>query len=148
MLEKRLTARLLSYWDILRKEQVMPEFAALNFSKIDDIRPYCMVLTLEPGVDADNRDYQVKEMGTKLVTLYGENLTGKNIHKNNSQTKASALLRHAGKIITAPAPLEDDGKFINPQNKVVRYRSCLIPFGNPSTQEVTHVLAGRTWREF
>ena len=45
-----------------------------------------------------------------------------------------------------PKPLVDIGQFISENNKVVKFRSCLLPFGKDGV--VTHVLAGLSWREF
>lgn len=148
MLDKRLTTRLSAYWDLLRREYPLPEFASVNRGQIEDIWPYCIIFQLEPGTDNDNREFRIHDMGGKLVELYCENLTGRRISRKQKQFKAASLIKHAGQVINNPIPLQDEGKFINDKNKIVKYRSCLVPFGNPTTREVTHLLAGMSWREF
>lgn len=148
MIEKRLTTRLTGYWDMLRKEQLIPEFSLLNRSQIDDVWPYCMILQLEPGTDNANRHFRIADMGPSLIALYNENLTGKRISPKQKQFKAASLIRKSGQILDNPAPLIDEGKFINDKNAIVKYRSCVVPFGNPQTREVTHLMVGMSWREF
>lgn len=148
MLEKRLTTRITGYWDLLRKDLIMPEFSTLNRSQIDDIWCNCMAMQLEPGTDHENRHFTIMDMGAKLIELYNENLTGKRITPKQKQFKAASLIKKSGAVIVQPAPLLDEGKFINDKNAVVKYRSCIVPFGNPHTMDVTHLLIGMSWREF
>ena len=148
MLEKRLTTRLSNYWEMIRKGQVIPDFAALNRAQIEDIWPHCIVFQLQPGGAPDNPEFRIADMGPKLVELYCSNLTGQKVTKKNKQFTAANLIKRAGEVLESPQPLLDEGKFINQNSKVIKYRSCLVPFGNPATGEVTHLLAGISWREF
>jgi hypothetical protein len=56
------------------------------------------------------------------------------------------VVRKASEVLANPVPLVDMGQFINAGNKVVKYRSCLLPFGTGN--KVTHIIAGLSWREF
>ena len=49
MHQKRLTDRLTSYWDLLRKENTMPEFAKFNNSSLSDVWDYCVLFSVNPG---------------------------------------------------------------------------------------------------
>ncbi len=145
MQEKRLTTRLTTYWDMLRKKDIMPDFATLNSAALQDVWHNCIVLKLEPGTDNENRRYYVHAVGDNIIHMYGDDPSGQYLTPKQRQFQAAKVITKAHEILDNPQPLFDEGKFVNTRSKVVKYRSVVIPFGNT---EVTHLLAGLSWREF
>jgi hypothetical protein len=59
---------------------------------------------------------------------------------------AARIMARLEEVWSNPAPLYDEGQFVSPTHKTVKFRSCLLPFGQG--EEVSHILVGLSWREF
>ena len=145
MHEQRLTDRLTKYWDLLRKEDALPTFAKFNSSAIDDVWSYCVLFAVNPSAN-DNKSFTFYRMGDKVKDLYKEDLTGNTLSSKQRMFKGAAIVKRMDEVVKNAEPVFDSGQFVNTDNKIVKFRSCLLPFG--STGEVTHVVAGLSWREF
>ena len=146
MLEHRLSERLTSYWNNLRKDLEMPDFGHFNASSIADIWQQCVLFTVSPEVD--NKPYVLNfyQIGDRLRSIYGNDMVGRSFNTGQRHFQGAAIVRRVEEIINNPAPVNDMGQFINERSKVVKYRSVLLPFGRDG--RVTHVITGLSWREF
>ncbi len=147
MNEKRLTSRLTSYWEMLRKEQPLPEFSKFNSSSIADAWDTCMTLAIQPSQDNNARTYKYVQLGPKLVTMLGKDPTGSYVKAKQRGFPGARIIKDIDKAADSAEPLYDGGQFVTEKNKVVKFRSCLLPFGN-ANDGVTHMLVGLSWREF
>ena len=144
--EHRTTDRLLSYWNILRKDEAMPDFSHFNASSIDDIWQQCVLFTVAPEVDNKASILNFYQIGDNLRSIYGSEMVGRSFSAGQRHFQGDAVMRRVEEIITNPGPMTDVGQFVNEKSKVVKYRSCLLPFGRNG--KVTHVITGLSWREF
>lgn len=146
MLEHRLSERLTSYWNNLRKDLDMPDFGHFNASSIEDIWQQCVLFTVSPEVG--NKPYVLNfyQIGDRLRSIYGNDMVGRSFNTGQRHFQGAAIVRRVEEIISKPAPMNDMGQFINERSKVVKYRSVLLPFGRDG--RVTHVITGLSWREF
>jgi hypothetical protein len=146
MNEHRLSERLTGYWNTLRKDQIMPDFGHFNASLIDDIWQQCVLFTVSPEVE--NKPYVLNfyQIGDRLRSIYGIDMIGRSFNTAQRHFQGAAIVRRVEEIISNPAPVNDIGQFINERSKVVKYRSCLLPFGRDG--KVSHVVTGLSWREF
>jgi hypothetical protein len=85
-------------------------------------------------------------VGEKVRTLYTRDMTGQTINTGQKHFQGAALIKKIADVITKPEPLFDQGQFVNERSKIVKYRSCMLPFGVDN--KVTHVVIGLSWREF
>lgn len=145
MIEKRLTERMTKYWELLRKDDVMPPFAKFNSAAIDDMWGNCILFKVNKSTDAE-KSYTFFRVGDGIKSLYKEDLIGNTLKAKQRMFKGATVIKRIDEIIADPKPIYDAGQFANTNNKVVKFRSCLLPFG--SENEVTHVVAGLSWREF
>lgn len=146
MIQQRLTERLISHWKLLKKSEYCPDFSRLNASAISDIWPSCLVIKEQPKGESPVTLYQFVEIGEKALSIFPENPVGTHFTANMKVMPAARLMRRVSELTVTGEPLLDDGQFVNEKHKVVKFRSCLVPFG---TQErVTHVVVGLSWREF
>jgi PAS domain len=146
MNEHRLTDRLTSYWDNLRKDKEIPDFSQFNSSAIDDLWQQCILFTVSPTTEGRSPSLNFYKIGDKLRTIYGQNAEGKTFNPAQRQFQGAAVVRKIDTVLANPIPLVDIGQFIGDNSKMVKYRSCLLPFGRDGV--VTHVIAGISWREF
>lgn len=147
MYEQRLTERLLSYWQTLRKDAPLPNFAQFNQGAVGDLWPHCVIFGAQPSATGAPL-FRVQAIGEKATTLLGNDMLGREASKPALRILAGGKI--AGDIAQAAldkAPVQAEGKYVTPRNKVVQYRACLLPF-SPNTESVSHILLGLSWREF
>jgi hypothetical protein len=144
--EQRTAERLLNYWNVLKKDEQMPDFSHFNASSIDDVWQQCVLFTVSPEVDNKASVLNFYQIGDKLGSIYGSNMVGRSFTAGQKHFQGAAIVRRMEEILTKPQPITDVGQFINDKSKVVKYRSCLLPFGRNG--KVTHVITGLSWRDF
>jgi hypothetical protein len=145
--DHRLTDRLTNYWTLLRKDNVMPEFAQFNRSAISDIWQQCILFTVQPAVAGKPATVNFYMVGESTKSIYSGDMTGHAVSASMKHMQGASIVKRVDEIIAAPQALYDQGQFVNEKSKVVKYRSCLLPFGSKDGR-VTHILAGLSWREF
>lgn len=146
MMEHRLSERLTRYWDTLRKDLPMPHFSHFNASAIEDIWQQCLLFTVAPEVENQPYALSFYQIGEGLRGLYGSNMLGRHFNSTQRHFQGAAIVRRVGEVLANPAPVNDMGQFVNTRSHVVKYRSCLLPFGHD--KQVSHVITGLSWREF
>ena len=146
MHDKRLTTRLISYWDQIRKQRVMPEIVMLNPASIEEMWKQCFLLAVLPS-NQDTRQYNYEYMAPQIIEAYGRNLTGQIVNIKARTFPGSKVISKVDELILKPAPVIEEGQFVSENNKIVKFRSCLLPFGKESG-EVTHIVGGVSWRTF
>jgi hypothetical protein len=146
MNEVRLVDRLTAFWNNTRKDAVMPDFAQFNSASIDDIWQQCVLFTVQPTVEGKPPSLSFYQVGDKVRSIYGQDMTGQIFNPAQRHFQGAMIVRKATELIANPVPIVDMGQFINASNTVIKYRSCLLPFG--SGGKVTHIIAGLSWRAF
>lgn len=144
MHEKRLTQRLTGYWDRLRKEDAMPPFQKFNPSALDDVWDNCMLIAVNDS--APSPSYAYYQLGDKLRGLYGSDVAGQTMRPAVKTSQTASIVKRVGELVEKRTPVYDDGQFVGPRNKIVKFRSCMLPFGQEN--RVTHIIVGLSWREF
>jgi hypothetical protein len=147
MQDQRLNTRLTNYWNLLRKAQPMPEYGHLNRAAIHDIWEQCIIYRIEQVQAGALPEFYFLSIGEKLASMYGRDMLGKTVSAGNKQFAGAEVLKKLPALLLEPAPIFDEGQFVNKQHKIVKYRACLLPFGSPEGK-VTHVMCGLSWREF
>lgn len=145
MVEHRLTDRLTSYWTLIKRDLPMPDFAQFNISALSDIWQQCILFTVNPSAPGQSTSVNFYMLGEKTKALYGD-MAGRSMHAGVKHYQNASIVRRMDDMIAAPQIMYDEGQFVNDRGKIVKYRSCLLPFGREG--KVTHILAGLSWREF
>ena len=124
MMERRITLRLLGYWEKLRGMRAMPTVTDVVADDIQDLWDNCLLVQVS---DADTSDYQYTYLGSAISDAYR---TGSEDGEGGQPALATASLA-AGyrKVVETGKPLLDEGEFYNPNNHLVKYRLCLLPLG-------------------
>lgn len=145
--EQRMTNRLVSYWNLIRKDNSIPAIARFNASAIDDLWQQCVLFIVLPTAPDQSPVVSYNQVGDKVRPLFPEDMVGRTISVAQKHFQGATMTRRIGDAIATPAPVLDEGHFVGENGKVIKYRSCLLPFGTPAGK-VTHVIAGLSWREF
>ena len=127
---------------MLRKAKNYPDIMQFNTNAIEDVWGYCLRLGLETQKDT----YRYEYMGDHLIGIYGSDLTGRVLDHPSATFPGVSLHRKIADAVEG-IPVEDEGHFLKGNGGMVKYRACLLPFGNPQ-QGVTHVVIGLSCRAF
>lgn len=123
----------------------MPSFSQFNSSAISDIWQQCVLFVVQP-MSERGITLNFHEVGDKLQGIYNKSMLGTSFNPAHRHFQGASIVGKVDKMLADLAPLLDSGQFVNSNGKVVKYRSCLLPFGKGGV--VTHVIAGLSWREF
>lgn len=146
MNEHRLPDRLIAYWNTLKRDLPIPDFGHFNPSSVAEIWQNCVLFTVSPAVA--NKPFVINffQIGDKLRSIYSSDMLGRSFNTAQHHFQGAAILRRIEETIEKPVPLIDAGQYINERSNLVKYRSCLLPFGRDG--KITHVVVGLSWREF
>lgn len=143
MMEQRLTVRMTMLWESIAQGDPPPNYVKFNPGVIADIWPQCFTLAFDPGASGGKIEY----IGRQLAPLFKGLKEGSHFSPQMKVFPAARLIKHVPDVLSTHSTLTDEGQFVNANNKVVKYRSCLLPFGN-KIKGITHVVMGISWREF
>ena len=145
MTENRLTSRLQSYWDLMRKDASLPNYSQFSKSTINDMWENCAVFTVLPATTGETSSLSLLDVGDHLKSIFGNDMLGRPF-RAQKRGDGTRIMHRVDEVIRSKTVLLDEGQYVN-NNKIVKYRSCLLPFAN-NDERVTHVLVGLNWREF
>ena len=170
MIDKRLTMRLTNHWKSLRGGLVLPHWEHFDIAKFNDIWQQCCGWSVKPG-DVNTILFTYEHVGNSIKQAVGSDLTGKVFSSllqgfpgprvkavvRNELTEgmfadhfrnfpAARIVQKIDKVIKKLSPVIEEGRFTDEHNRVVRYRSCLLPFGKEDT--VTNIVLGLSWKSY
>lgn len=148
MHEKRLTTRLIDYWERIRGgASAYPLFQQFNPGAVDDIWQNCLALQAQPN-QGGTQQYVYVHCGETVQEAIGQDVRGQVLSTNMKFFPGAKIIKRIDEVVslTTPSPLLDDGQFVNKNGKVIKYRACLLAFGGENA--VTHVIIGVSWRAF
>jgi hypothetical protein len=126
MLERRLSLRLLAYWERARGMRLMPQESDIHAANLSDIWDDCFILQV---VDQKRQEFAPLHCGANLQDTWLEM-----VHLKGS---IATLLAKKG-------PVLEDGMVYDEQGQVVKYRQCLLPLGDGSS--VSAILGGARFK--
>ncbi len=140
--ERRITLRLMAYWEKLRKHNAMPTEADIDPDDLQDLWDYCFLIHVK---DLSKPDYNYTYLGKEIQHAYQGDLVGDD-GSGIASPNASKLASSYAKVIETCSPLLDEGEFINLHNDVVKYRQCLLPLGEGN--RVDAIFGGMRFKVF
>ena len=124
-IERRITLRLVGYWEKLRGTRSMPVEDDIDPDDLQDLWDYCFLIHTK---DLNKPDYNYTYLGRALETAYDGQLTADHTGSHGS-LNASKLSGSYKKVISEKVPHFEEGQFTNLHNDIVKYRQCLLPLG-------------------
>ncbi|MDE3015758.1 MAG: PAS domain-containing protein [Pseudomonadota bacterium] len=140
--ERRITLRLLAYWEKMRGDRAMPTEDDINSAEIRDLWGSCFLVRVS---DLDRRDYNYTYLGQEIMEAYRSGLASGD-PANMISPNARKLSTGYNKVIITGKPVLEEGEFRNLNNDVVKYRQCLLPLGKGN--EVSAVFGGMRFKIF
>lgn len=141
--ERRITLRLLAYWERIRRDRQMPTEEDINPEDIRDLWDNCFLVHT---ADLGKPDYNYTYMGEALNEAYCFGLSESDKEFLPVSPHADHLTAHYSKVIESCKPIVDEGEFRNLHNHKVLYRQCLLPLGENG--KVVAIFGGMRFKIF
>lgn len=140
--ERRITYRLLAYWEALRGQRPMPEENDVDPDAIADIWDHCFVMQVR---DILRKDYIYTYLGPSIAEAFRSGLSVDDAGGMVSPD-ASRLAPHYQQVLDHARPLVENGEFVNLRGQTVKFRQCLLPLGREGRVEA--VFGGMRFKIF
>ena len=146
--ENRLTTLLTNFWNSIKGKSQLPHITQFKSHELEDILDQCCIWSVERHAhDDDIKTYTYEYVGSSIKNALGKDLTGEKFTSSLQHFPAARIIDKINDVIANRTPVGDEGEFINAQEKKVKYRSCLLPFGT-AEGIVTNILLGLSWSAF
>ena len=146
--EKRMVKRLIGYIEKISEADGVARYNKFNHEAIAEIWPQCFVLSVgSSGTDRGGFTYRYEYIGDIIKDALGENPTGEMINLNMKNTPGIKIIENIDICTTELKILYESGKFINNNSKVIKYRSCMAPFGKAG-ESATNIIVGLSWQSY
>ena len=142
--ERRLTARMVETWHAAGKGAI-PTVEAFDISQISDLWSSCLRIMVRKAMNKHSYTYEY--MGEDVIKAYGNNLVGRQVTMDiRTIPGANVLYKLDEKLPNVTAPILEQGNFVNDEDQLIKYRSCILPFGDGI--RITHAVIGLSWKVF
>lgn len=141
--ERRITFRLLSYWNRIRTDREMPSLGDVNVEEIMEIWHFSFVIDIKKGLDSARFHY----FGPELVNIFETNHSDEPLRQAMDQdTKLENTVGFFPKVVERRAPVSESSEFFL-ENKEVRYRSLIVPFSSDG-KEIDYLMGTTNYKIF
>lgn len=140
--ERRITLRLLAYWEKARGNKLMPREQDIDPDHIEDLWDHCFLIHLK---DLQKEGYHYTYLGEAIKMAYQGGLSEADTNGLVSPN-AAHLADCYMEIMHSRKPLVDEGEFRNGHGDLVKYRQCLLPLGDGET--VDAIFGGMRYKIF
>jgi hypothetical protein len=131
--ERRVTLRLLSYWERLRGRRPMPSQADIDPEDLHDLWDCCFLLPVSGGGGY---------VGPEILRVLGGERGG----EGQALQGLGELAGNCPRVVESRKPLLEEGEFCTAAQARVKYRQCLVPLGEGV--EVQAILGAVRFRLF
>jgi hypothetical protein len=171
MRDKRLTHLLTDYWNQLREEHPLPEWEKFNQESFKELWRQCCGWKVDTAT-SNTIVYTYEHIGESLKKVAGDNRIGKkvtshrpasghdhtNIKPGHGTTDelliqhfdnfpAARILQKIDRTVQKPAIVIEEGRVTDGEGNDIRFRSCLLPFGDKEGV-VSHMVLGLSWKKY
>jgi hypothetical protein len=122
-MERRLTLRLIAYWERVRGERLMPSESDIDPDDLHDLWDYCFLVQVR---DLIKEDYNYTYLGSAIVDAYRAGLSMSDPGRLVAPS-ANKLTISYQQVINTRAPVIEEGEFNNLRGDRVKYRQCMLP---------------------
>lgn len=140
--ERRITLRMLSYWERLRGQRDMPKEEDIDPDDLQDLWDSCFLLHVQ---DLGKTDYNYTYLGENIAKVLheGADLDSQEVYH---ATQLQALTKNYHQVVLDRKPLLEEGEFQNMAGHTVKFRQCLLPLGHSG--KVLAIMGGVRFKVF
>ena len=123
--ERRITLRMMSYWERLRGARSMPTEENIDPDDLHDLWDCCFLLHIK---DIGKPDYTYTYLGDEIARMFNEGLLEEaETHRKSAQI--TELTKNYNQVVETRKPVLEEGEFLNMVGSMVKFRQCLLPLG-------------------
>lgn len=158
--ERRITEKLILYWNRIRKNKPFPSFEDIDFEdpEIQDIWDDCFLVKLSGAGDRRNHNYTY--IGRNIIGMFAQDYAAssamsitddlsarydKVVETKEPLIKESQFTIQYMHVANTKMPMVDESRFVNLKNAEVKYRQILAPLG-PDDGTVKHILGAMKYK--
>ncbi len=141
-MERRLTLRLLNYWQEIKGVRTFPSRLDVNAQAIADIWPNCYLLKIEKDGEEPIFDY----LGQDLAKFSGVFVSGNTVSETHHNTLLDQAIRYFSEALATRAPVIGDDEFVRFDGTRIIYRSIILPLSEDQ-EHITHLLGAANGKE-
>ncbi|MAR56814.1 MAG: hypothetical protein CMM93_06495 [Rickettsiales bacterium] len=140
--KKRIDEKLTAYWNNLKAGRPFPLENEIAPEELKDIWDSCLLVRRD---EDDAVTFKYIYLGPKLVEAYGAQSTDKEVCETLAYPANDLLIQKFNRVVETKEPLQEDIEFTNQSVMLIKSRTCLLPLGNDSTEEVSYIIGGMRW---
>ncbi len=139
---KRLSDKLLEYWQQILGKQNLPREEQIDLEEINEILNDCFLLHVQHDAKFI---YKYDFLGENLIQAYGKGMN-QDVIELLISTKSHPLVKKFDEVLKSTQPVYDSGEFLNSNRMTVKYRQILLPLANKQG-EAEYILGGIRWKD-
>lgn len=142
--QARINERLLEYWEALRGDRAFPLESEVKPEDIKEIWDACFLVAIVPE---EEPRYKYSYLGQDIIEAYGAEGESKEVCEQLVYPAPAPLTEQFLLIEEKGQTAKEDNEFTNAKGLHVKYRSVMLPLGNPDGS-VGFILGGMKWKAF
>jgi hypothetical protein len=123
--ERRLTLRLVAYWERLRGERPMPSENDIDPEDLAELWDFCFLVQVK---DLAKKDFNYTYLGSAIVEAYRGGLSGDDPTALVTPDPKKLAFNYT-RVINTKLPVIEEGEFSNLRGDTVKFRQCMLPLG-------------------
>lgn len=128
-LERRITHRLVNYWQGIKGDNILPPESAIDSDDIPDLWDDCFIIQTNSENLLEDRAYGYSYIGRSLLDMLVPDEDG--IGEGNLVTlMPDRLMAIYSEMLMTKLPVTDEVEGFNLNGRMIKYRQCLLPMGN------------------
>lgn len=120
--ERRITLRLLSYWEKKRGARKMCAESDIDPADIADLWEYCFIAQVR---DLKKSGYNFSYLGRAIADMYDDGMSG----GDRRFPTVGILAKGHEDVVEKGEPVVWEGELTNPQGDMFKFRQVLLPLG-------------------
>lgn len=147
--EKRMIKRLLDYMKKISTDDGSADIYKFNSEAIAEIWPQCFMMNVENrgSINDENFLYKYEYVGSIIIDAFGKNPTGEVVNIDIKSAPGIKIIENIDYCAKELKILNENGRFVNQKSKVIKYRSCMAPFGKKG-EPATNIIVGLSWQSY
>lgn len=117
------------YWQELRQGRRAPARSEIDLLRIKSILPNIILL----DVEEDPRRYNFRLMGTRIVSWYGGDLTGRYIDEVDFGGEPMFTFTILDQMVDKVVPAHMTGEYVKHDGRHIRYERLFLPMSSDGT---------------
>lgn len=139
--ERRISNRLISYWNEIRNDSLLPKESDVDPSALQDVWDNCFLIKVQ--TDNSHSNFVFEFLGKNLIDAYGQDITGQQFSSSLARGNRN-VLSAVMEVMRTHQPVVHEMEYDNEIGDLVKYRMCLLPLTG-SDGYMQYILGGMRW---